>query len=299
MQKAKFIILVILLISSPLTWGAALQPLTLILDWFTNPDHAPLFVAEQQGFFKQQGLDVTLIAPADPSDPPKLVAAGKADLAITYQPQLVLQTESGLPLMRVATLIDQPLNCLVVNKNTTVQNVKDLKGKKIGYSLGGTELTMLKALLASQGLTLADVQLINVRYDLTQALLSKRVDAVIGMMRNFEPLEMELAGQPARIFPVENYGIPRYHELIIVANQKDRSDPRIKKFIIALTEGETYLQQHPKECWESFAKAHPELNNELNQKAWFATLPFFAKNPGSIDSNQEKIVNQFFHQQIA
>src|SRR5437879_3195671 len=110
----------------------AAEKLTVLLDWFANPDHAPLFVAAQQGYFKEVGLDVNLIGPADPSDPPKLVAAGKADIAITYEPQLIEQVEQGLPLIRIATLIDKPLACLAVLNNSSIKTIRDLKGKRIG-----------------------------------------------------------------------------------------------------------------------------------------------------------------------
>ena len=186
--------------------------LTVILDWFPNPDHAPIFVAKQQGYFKQQGLDVTLIGPADPDDPPKLVAAGKADIAVTYQPQFILQQQAGLPLTQVGTLVATPLNTLVVLKDGPIKSIKDLKGKTIGSSITGADNIMLKAMLASAGMTMEDVTLVNVHYDLTQALLTKKVDAVSGIFRNYELLQLALAGHPGRAFYPEEYGIPPYSE---------------------------------------------------------------------------------------
>ena len=270
-----------------------LQPLIVILDWFANPDHAPLFVAQQQGFFKQQGLDVKLIGPANPVDPPKLVAAGKADLAITYQPQLLLDVQHGLPLVRVATLIDKPLGCMAVKANSGINSIKDLKSKSIGYSADGVDSAMLRAMLASHGLTMNDVNLINVNYDLTQALLTGRVDAVTGVMRNFELIQMKFAGFKAQAFYPENNGVPPYDELIIITNRKVLNDPRLSKFIKALKQGESYLQQYPQQSWQIFAKNHPELNNELNHQAWFATLPAFAKNPAEFDSKKYDNFAQF------
>ena len=108
------------------------QPVTVLLDWFINPDHAPLYVALEKGFFKERGLDVTFIAPSNPNDPPKLVAAGKADLAVSYQHQHHLQVAQGLPLVRVATLVATPLNCLVVTADGKIRSLADLKGKTIG-----------------------------------------------------------------------------------------------------------------------------------------------------------------------
>lgn len=125
----------------------ALDRMTVLLDWFVNPDHGPLIIARDKGFFKNEGLDVELIAPSNPNDPPKLVAAGKADIAVSYQPQLHLQVEAGLPLVRVGTLVATPLNSLVVLKDGPIKLIADLKGKKVGYSVGGFEEALLGGML--------------------------------------------------------------------------------------------------------------------------------------------------------
>ena len=161
----------------------AADRLTVLLDWFVNPDHAPLFVAKERGLFAAGGLDVALVAPAAPNDPPKLVAAGKAGLAISYQPQLHLQADAGLPLVRVATLVATPLNALVVLADGPIRSIADLKGRKIGFSVGGFEDAMLRAMLGRHGLGLDDVRLVNVNFSLSPALVSGKVDAVIGAYR--------------------------------------------------------------------------------------------------------------------
>lgn len=258
---------------------SAHENLTVLLDWFMNPNHAPLFVAKEFGFFKEAGLNVTLIGPADPADPPKLVAIGKADIAITYEPQLIEQVDQGLPLIRIGVLIDQPLDCLVVLNKSGIRSLADLKSKQIGYSTSGVSNIALKTMLNTAGLTLNDVKHINVHYNLTQALLTQNVDAVTGMMRNFELIQLELAGSTPRAFYPEQSGMPTYSELIFVTRTDHVHDPRLIKFLQALTQATHYLVLHPDETWAAFATQHPELNNELNHRAWYATLPLFAKNP--------------------
>ena len=161
------------------------QRMTLLLDWFVNPDHGPLLVAQELGYFREAGLAVEMVAPADPNDPPKLVAAGRGDLAISYQPALTLHAERGLPLARIATLVATPLNTLVVLRGGPVRTLADLKGRRIGFSVGGFEDALLGAMLRQAGLGLGDVQLVNVNFSLSPALLAGRVDAVIGAFRNF------------------------------------------------------------------------------------------------------------------
>lgn len=273
------------------------QPLTLMLDWFVNPDHAPLIVAVERGYFREAGLEVKLVAPADPNDPPKLVAAGKADIAVSYQPQLHVQVGQGLPLKRIATLVATPLNSLVVLKDGPIKSIADLKGKKIGFSVGGFEDALLKAMLARHGLKLADVTLVNVNFSLSPALISGNVDAVIGAFRNFELNQMDIVNKPGRVFYVEEEGVPVYDELILVAHKDRVSDPRLAKLVAALERGVLYLINHPDASWQLFIKAHKDLNDELNRRAWRDTLPRFAKRPAALDEGRYRRFAEFLKQQ--
>lgn len=262
------------------------EKLTVILDWFPNPDHAPLVIARQQGFFKQENLDVELIGPADPTDPPKWVAAGKADIGITYQPEFMQQVDQGLPLMRIGSLIDKPLDCIVALKGNGINTIKDLKGKRIGSGTGGTSAIMLKTMLKNNGLSVNDVELINVRYSLTQALLSRKVDAVTGMMRNFEIPQIESKGKNIIAFFPEDNGIPNYSVLIFITNTSKANDPRLPRFLNAIRKAVAWLDDHPREGWKIFAKMYPESNNPVNHAAWFATMPYFAEDPAEFNQDE-------------
>jgi len=270
----------------------ATEKLTLILDWYINPDHAPIMVAEQIGAFKAEGLDVKIVPPSDPSLPPRLVAAKQADLAITYQPQLHFFADEGLPLVRVGTLIDSPLNT-VMTLDKSITSPAGLKGKKIGYSVSGIEQATLSTMLKHENVNPQDIKLINVNFQLTSVLLAGQVDAVIGGYRNIEAQELRLQGKNPVVFNVEDYGVPAYDELVIVANRDAVNAPKVKKFLAALQKGTDYLLAHPEESWQAFAKAHPELNTELNHVAWQKTLPLFAKNPAQLDGQRYQAYEQF------
>jgi putative hydroxymethylpyrimidine transport system substrate-binding protein len=275
----------------------ASNKLTVMLDWFVNPDHAALVVAQQKGFFAAQNLEVELQTPADPNDPPKLVAAGKVNLAVTYQPQLMMQVTAGLPVKRIATLIATPLNTLVVLKDGPVKTLADLKGRKIGYSVGGFEETLLKTMLAKAGLKLEDVTLVNVNFSLSPALLSKQVDAVIGAFRNFELNQLDLAKKPGRAFYPEEEGVPPYDELVLIANREQLTDPRLGRFMIALEQATLYLINHPEEAWKAFIAQHKDLDDELNRRAWRDTLPRLARRPAALDEARYKRLAQFLFKQ--
>ncbi|MBT4933481.1 MAG: ABC transporter substrate-binding protein [Rhodospirillaceae bacterium] len=275
----------LLLIAATVTGqpAQAAEKMTVLLDWFVNPDHAPLIVAREKGYFAAAGLDVELIAPADPNDPPKLVAAGKADIAVSYQPQLHVQVEAGLPLVRIATLVATPLNSLVVLKDGPIETIADLKGKKIGYSIGGFEDAILGKMLAKAGLSLKDVTLINVNFSLSPSIISGQVDAVIGAFRNFELNQMDIVGRPGRAFYPEEEGVPPYDELILVAHKTSIGDSRMRRFVEAVEKATQYLVNHPEESWKLFISAHKDLDDELNKRAWAATLPRFALRPAALD----------------
>lgn len=265
----------------------AADKLTVLLDWFINPDHAPLYVALEKGMFASRGLEVELIAPSNPNDPPKLVAAGKADIAVSYQHQHQMQVDQGLPLVRIATLIATPLNSLVVLEDSPIKTICDLKGKTVGYSVGGFETALLKVMLERGGLKLEDVKLVNVNFSLSPSLFTGQADAVIGAFRNFELNQMAIEKRPGRAFLVEEFGVPSYDELILVVNSKAVNDPRLRKFVDALEEGVQYLINHPEQGWKLFVSHGREhLDDELNRRAWKDTLPRFALRPGALDKNR-------------
>jgi len=262
----KLICLFILLFSAP-TFAA--DKMRLILDWFINPDHGPIIIAQEKGYFAEQNLEIEVIPPADPADPPKLVAAGKADLAVSYQPQLHLQVAEGLPLVRVGTLVATPLNCLLVLEDGPIKEISQLKGKKVGFSVAGVEEALLTAILKNNGVSFSDIELVNVNWSLSPSLMSGQVDAVIGAFRNFEL------------------------KLIYVANNENIDKEKIGRFLAATEKATQFMVNHPTESWEIFSSTAKELQDELNKRAWRDTLPRFALRPAAMDVGRYQRMEQF------
>jgi putative hydroxymethylpyrimidine transport system substrate-binding protein len=280
-----FIRLAALGLAAALTIGPvqAADKLTVLLDWFYNPDHAPLVIAKEAGFFEKHGLDVEMIAPADASAPPRLVAAGQADIAITYQPDLMLQVKEGLPLTRIGTLIETPLNALIVLKDGPIRSLADLKGKKVGYSVASLQNAYIGAILNSVGLSEKDVEMVNVNFNLSTSLMSGQVDAVIDGYRNVELIQLGIEGKPGVAFFPEEHGVPAYDELIYVTRNELRGDPRMARFLAAVEDATIFLTNHPDEALAMFVKSHKELDDKLNRESFAATLPRFAKRPAALD----------------
>jgi putative hydroxymethylpyrimidine transport system substrate-binding protein len=279
----RMIALLLAALLAALTPARANDKLTVLLDWFVNPDHAALVIAKEGGFFARHGLDVTFVEPADPAAPPRLVAAGQGDVAVSYQPSFYLTRQEGMKLVRVGAAIATPLNTLIVLQDGPVKTLADLKGKSIGYSVSGFEDVMVGAMLAKDGLSVSDVKMVNVNFALTEALVSRQVDAVVGGYRNFELTEMRLAGHPGHAFYPEDVGFPPYDELIYVTTPEKATDPRIRAFLDATEDATLFILNHTDEAWAMFVKAYPKLDDALNKQAWADTLPRLDQTPAAVD----------------
>jgi putative hydroxymethylpyrimidine transport system substrate-binding protein len=270
------------------------EPLTLLLDWFVNPDHAPIIVAQERGDFARAGLEVRIIAPADPNDPPRLVAAKRGDVGVFYQKNLHLAVDQGLPLVRVGTLVSTPLATLTVLRDGPVRTLADLRGKRVGFSVAGFEEAIMGAMLESAGLRLSDIRLINVNFALSSALMSGQVDAIVGGYRNFELHQLELEGRPGRAFFPEQHGLPAYDELIYIAHRNRARDAVLRRFIDATEAATHFIVNNPEEAWRMFiAGPRRELDNELNRRAWVSTINRFSFTPGALDRNRYERMARF------
>ncbi|MEM0978567.1 MAG: ABC transporter substrate-binding protein [Pseudomonadota bacterium] len=286
----KRLLFALLLVAGP---ASAEDEMRVILDWFVNPNHGPIIIAEENGYFEDAGLAVEVIAPADPSLPAKLVAAGEADLAISYQQQIHLDVHEGLPIIRVGTLIATPLNCLLVLADGPVQSLSDLKGRSIGFSVAGVDEAIIKVLLDQAGLTLDDVEMVNVNWSLAPSLMSRQVDAVIGAARNFQPNQMSIDGIEGRCFYLEEEGFPAYDELIYVAKSDAIDKDKISRFLGATERATQFIINNPDRAFEIFAQTSPELDDELNKRAWADTLARFAARPAAVDMGRYAAYEKF------
>jgi putative hydroxymethylpyrimidine transport system substrate-binding protein len=266
--------------------GSTPNQLTVILDTALNPDHAPLLIAKQHGFFKEEGIEVEWREPVAGEDASALVAAGKADIGISNEPRFMQAVSQHSPLICIGTLIDEPLNSIVVLKDSPIKSVADLKGKRIGTNDNGLNLVILKTILKKQGINEKNVTLVQLKQPLMQALLQHKVDAVAGATRNMDIPHLESHHHQFRTFFPETHGVPNYSELIFIANLNERHDARFPRFLAAIRKAVLYLDAHPQQVWREFVKAHPQANNDRNKEAWFATLPYFAEEPTDFDHKE-------------
>ncbi|WOG27554.1 ABC transporter substrate-binding protein [Endozoicomonas sp. 8E] len=283
----KVSVLLSLLLATSLSFAQPDKELNLMLEWFVNPDHGPIVIAQQNGYFRDQGLKVNIQEPADPNLPPKLVAAGDVDLAVYYQPSLTRGVANGLPLAWAGTLVATPLDGLIVLEDGPIKSLKDMKGKTIGLNIGGNENAFLDTLFKPYGFSSKDIKMVNVGWNLSSSLMSGRVDAIMGAYRNFELNQLAIEGRQGKMFYYEENGIPPYDELIFIANSKKHDKQVIRKFLRAIELGTQFIVNNPQVSWEIFRDYSPKkLNNELNRRAWIDTLSRFALRPSARDTGR-------------
>ena len=274
MKRGAFAVLLIFACASV---ALAQSSLRVSLDFFVNPNHAPLVVCQELGYFADERVEVELFVPANPSDPVKLAASRAVDIALTPQINYLIARSEGLPLIAIGALIDHGLGGLLGLRERGIEAIGDLRGKRIGYSLAPLEPILWRTMLDCAGIGEGELRLINVGYNTMQALLTGSVDA-IGAFRNFEPIQAELEGGDPVFFAQEEHCIPLTYELILVAHPDlvaERGDD-LTAFLRALARGIDQTTTEPDAAFEAFLKAHPDLNDELNRRSFEATLPLYA-----------------------
>ncbi len=262
-----------------LTAGST-KPLTLMLDFFPNADHAAVYSAIAHGDFRLAGLDVHPQAPPDPSSPLKELAAGRVDMAISYEPELLLARDRGLRLVSIAALVQRPLTSLIALGAAKVTRVGDLAGKRVGTAGIPYQSAELGTVLHGAGVDPARVQETNVGFDLVPAMLSGKVAATLGGFWNYEGVQLELAKRKPVVIPVDRAGVPTYDELVVVVRE-DEARMRgqdLRGFLQALTRGEREVRADPAGAARLVVRANPQLDGRLQFESVARTLP--AANPG-------------------
>ena len=255
------------------------RTLELMLDWVPNPDHAGIYAAEGRGFFRDVDLGVTIRRPADPSAPIKQVAAGRVDLAISYEPEVLRARDEGAKVVSVAAIVPEPLTSVVSLPGNEVPNAGALRGKTVGTAGIDYQEAFLDAMLRRANVDPADVQRRNVGFDLQKALLTKRVDATLGGFANVEVVDLELQRKNPTHFTVDEAGIPPYNELVLVTSEDtlERKRGEIQSFLAALSRGTKLAQDDPATAAGFLARANRELDPRLLREGTEAT-PFSQAN---------------------
>jgi len=275
-KKSLFIILAVLLTIIWASSGLAAQKLTLILDWFPNVDHLPIYVGRHQGFFAAEGLEIEIFSPSGTSDALKLTASGKVDLAVSYEPQTIIAAARGLDVVVIGRLIEHPLTTLLFLKDKGIKIPSDLEGKKIGYTVPGLMDVLLDAFAKLNGIQRYEA--INVGFAIVQSLTAGKVDAVMGPFKTYETVTMAHKGYEVGYFELEKWGIPDYDELIFVTSKRtlNKNETYMKAFQRVIGRSIGYVRKNPETALKNYLKEVPEADSKIETEAFQLTLPYYA-----------------------
>jgi putative hydroxymethylpyrimidine transport system substrate-binding protein len=271
--------------------------LTVLLDWYPNAVHSFLYAAEEQGYFKEAGLKVKLQTPADTNDALKLVATGKADLALSYQMQVAISRAEDIPIVSVAAIVRHPLNRLFALDSAGVQSPKDLVGKKIGYPSIPLDQIIVDTMVAADGGDTSKLNYVDIGWDLIPAMTTNKVDAIIGGYVNHEKPLLEKEGMTLASFDPSEYGVPDYYELVLTASEAglESKSAAFKKFIEAAAKGQQYTAEHPEEALQKLLDSENEsfpLDAEIEKQSLDILLPLMDAGSEPFGSQTEESWNE-------
>jgi putative hydroxymethylpyrimidine transport system substrate-binding protein len=252
-----------------------LRQFDLALDWFPNADHVAIYEALGEGYFRDVGLDVKPRTPSDPAAPIKQVAAGRVDLAISYEPEVFLAREQGLPVIAVGALVQRPLTSLMAIGSKNVDSPRDLRGKRVGTAGIPYQSAYLRTILERARVNPSSVKETNVGASLLPAMLSGKVDATLGAFWNVEGVELRQRKKQPTIRPVDRLGVPDYDELVLVANEDSLDDDRddLRLFIGAVAKGARQARRDPRGAADTLLEANDDLKARLTRESVRVTLP--------------------------
>jgi putative hydroxymethylpyrimidine transport system substrate-binding protein len=256
---------------------ATTRPFELMLDYFPNADHAPIYAAKAGGAFKDAGLDLKIRQPSDPAAPLKQVAAGRVDLAVSYEPEVLRARSKGLHVVAVGALVRGPLTSIISLPKAKVEKASDLKGKTVGTAGIDYQHAYLQTILGDAGVPLDSVKERNVGFNLVPTLLTGKVDAILGGFWNYEAIDLEQRNKHPRVIRMEDAGVPPYDELVFVANADavGRDAARIRSFVQAVARGAALLEKDQAAGVDALLKANPDLDRKLQAASVKATMRQF------------------------
>ena len=257
------------------TSSPAAKRFTVMLDFFPNADHAPLYAAIAHGDFRAAGLEVVPETPAEPADPLKLLAAGKVDMAISYEPELLLARDQGLKLVSIGALVQRPLTSIIALAKQHIAKVADLAGRRVGTAGIPYQAAELRTALQSAGVSPAKVQEVNVGFNLVPAMLSNEVAATLGGFWNYEAIQLQLMHRHPTVIPVNEAGVPNYDELVLVVREAQAHSDGVdlRGFLHALAHGAREVRADPAAAAKLVLAANPSLEAKLQLESIKQTLP--------------------------
>jgi putative hydroxymethylpyrimidine transport system substrate-binding protein len=241
---------------------------TLVLDFQPNAVHAGIYAAQHRGYFAEEGLELTIREPSSSADSAKLLAAGGADFAIMDINDYGIARERGADLVAIAAIVQRPLASVIARDRNEVRTVADLAGKTVGVTGVPSDDAVLDTVLRSGGVDPTKVKRITIGFNAVSALAAGRIDAATAFW-NAEGVQLKELGIPTREFRVDDFGAPRYPELVLVTRSGE--DELAGPIVAALTRGYEILGEDAVGALEDLIAEVPGLDRS-SQKAQLDAL---------------------------
>lgn len=270
-----------------------LEEVSIMLDWYPNAVHSAIYVAEENGYFEEEGIKVKIEMPADTNDPLKLAAAGKVDLAITYQSQLLLSRAEGIPIVSLAAYVRHSLDGIMFKEESGIQSPKDLEGKKVGYPSTSVSEAIVASMVENDGGDINKVELIDVGWDLMQSLATDNVDALVGAYVNHEAVKLEKEGYNIEMLDLPEFGVPDNYELVVATGEETlaKKEELFKKFWSAVTKGQEKVVQDPEASLQVLLDSQNSnfpLNEDVEKESLRILLPLMDGGDAPFGYQEEK-----------
>jgi putative hydroxymethylpyrimidine transport system substrate-binding protein len=270
--------------SESINASAPKQNLTLLLDWFPNADHVGIYEAQAKGYFAQAGLNVHIETPGNVADPLQLVNAGKADVAVSYEPELLLARNQNLPLVSIAAIAQEPLTSIISIGKHPIRRAVQLKGKTVGDAGIAYQHAYLQTIEKYAHLSPSSVKEVNLGANLVPALVAGRVDAILGGYWNYEAIELAQAGKRPSVIRMNQVGVPPYDELVLVTRTGllEQQPALMRRFVQAVARGYESARSDPAGAVANLVRLNPGLNQKLQLASVKAALPAFFPRQASL-----------------
>lgn len=269
----------------------------LLLDWLPNPNHIPLYVGVDLGFFKEMDIKLNIQKMKEGGGGISYLVANKTDLLINHMPGTLKACERGAQIKIVGSLIKQPLCGLIYRDLPSIQKPSDLSGLIFGYCIGLPDIEFLNFLLDKGEIVPKERK--NVSVDLVASLGTKNVDFIYGGFWNIEPFQLRSKEIETKTFKIEEFGVPAYYEMIVLANANSSfSQPDfVKKFQQALQKSIDYCKLNPEEAFLIYLKYQPDQRTKTNawqRESWALTVSLLSDNQ-KVDV---QLIERFYHWQL-
>lgn len=267
------------------------EKITLMLDWFPNMDHLPIYVAQQQGFFARHNLDVKIQVPSDTSDPIKLAATGQTDISVGYEPQTLIAVSEGISVLAFGRLMDRPLTCVLFLDNGTIKKPGDLSGKKLGYTVPGLMDLLLDGFAKCN--KISDYTKINVGYSIIPSLVSGQVAAIMGPFKNIEHITARHQNVKTAYFELQKFGIPNYDELIFITGPAtwQKKSQALRAFRDSVREAVEFIDENASTAFDDYLKSVPDADAKIEKDTFAATVPNLARNQKFEEADWQKFAD--------